>query len=153
MAGKEILIKSVLQAISTYSMGVFQLNKGQCSELLSVASQFWWGDKNNQRKVHWVSWEKMCAPKKNGGMGFWDYADFNQALLAKQPWCMVTKLDSLCARVLKARYFGEGEFWNASCPKRLSYTWKSILHGRELLKEGVVWRVGNGEKIDVWDQN
>jgi TPR repeat protein len=52
MAGKETLIKSVLQAISTYTMGCFQLNKGQCSELSSVASLFWWGDRNNQRKVH-----------------------------------------------------------------------------------------------------
>jgi ribonuclease HI len=27
------------------------------------------------------------------------------------------------------------------------------LHGRELLKEGVVWRIGNGETIDVWEHN
>jgi hypothetical protein len=86
-------------------------------------------------------------------MGFWDYADFNQALLAKQVWHMVTKPDSLCSRVLRARYFAEGGFWNARCPKRSSYTWRSILHGRDLLREGVVWRVGNGGHIDVWDQN
>jgi hypothetical protein len=31
--------------------------------------------------------------------------------------------------------------------------WKSILHGRDLLKEGLVWRVGDGKKIDVWADN
>jgi hypothetical protein len=72
----------------------------------------------------------MCAPKKNGGIGLWDYADFNQALLAKQAWHMVTKPDSLCSRVLKARNFAEDDFWNARCPKRSSYTWRSILRPR-----------------------
>jgi hypothetical protein len=63
-------------------------------------------------------------------MGFRDYADFNQALLAKQAWRMVTIPDSLCSRVLKDRYFSEGNFWSAGCPKKSSYTWRSILHER-----------------------
>jgi hypothetical protein len=134
-------------------MGCFQLSKGQCKELSSVAAQFWWGDKNNERKVHWISWKKMCESKSRGGMGFHDNEDFNQALLAKQAWRLVTNPDSLCARVLKARYFSDGMFWMAGRPKRSSYTWKSILHGRDLLKEGVVWRIGDGETVDVWEHN
>jgi hypothetical protein len=27
------------------------------------------------------------------------------------------------------------------------------VHGRELLKEGLVWRVGCGKDIDVWEDN
>jgi hypothetical protein len=86
-------------------------------------------------------------------MGFRDYQDFNQALLAKQAWRLMSAPNSLCARVLRARYFKEGKFLSAGCPKRASYTWRSIVHGRELLKEGLIWRVGNGENIDVWNQN
>jgi hypothetical protein len=92
-------------------------------------------------------------PKKKGGMGFQNYEDFNQALLAKQAWRMVTAPNSLCARVLRARYFENGDFLSAACPKKASYTWRSILHGRELLKEGLIWRVGNGSNINVWSQN
>ena len=31
-----------------------------------------------------------------------------------------------------------------------SYAWRSILVGREVLKEGVRWRVGTGAKIKTW---
>jgi hypothetical protein len=45
------------------------------------------------------------------------------------------------------RYFKDGEFLNVACPKRASYTWKGIIHGRNLLREGLVWRIVNGESI------
>lgn len=33
----------------------------------------------------------------------------------------------------------------------MSYTWRSILKGIELLKQGIVWRIGTGENVRIWD--
>jgi hypothetical protein len=153
MDGKGTLIKSVLQAVPTYPMGCFQLSKKTCSKLTSIATGFWWGSADGRRKVPWISWDRMCMAKSKGGLGFRNYAIFNQALLAKQSWRMITNPSSLCSRVLTARYLKDGDVLTASAPKSGSFTWKSILHGRDLLKEGLVWRIGNGEKIKVWEDN
>jgi hypothetical protein len=32
----------------------------------------------------------------------------------------------------------------------MSYTFRSILHGVELLKEGIVWRIGDGTNVNIW---
>ena len=44
---------------------------------------FWWGQRDKERKMAWIAWEKMCTPKTEGGMGFKDLKAFNLALLAK----------------------------------------------------------------------
>lgn len=59
-AGKEVLDKSVLQAVSTYTVSVFQFAKSFCTQLVSVSSNFWWGAKDGECKVHWIGWPKMC---------------------------------------------------------------------------------------------
>lgn len=45
-AGKEVLIKAVLQAIPTYIMSVLKLPRSICRELNSMFSRFWWGSKD-----------------------------------------------------------------------------------------------------------
>jgi hypothetical protein len=44
-----------------------------------------------------------------GGMGFRDLKLFNQALLARQAWRLIAFPDSLCARLMKAKYYPAGE--------------------------------------------
>jgi hypothetical protein len=86
-------------------------------------------------------------------MGFRDFEPFNQELLAKQAWRLLTISESLCARVLRARYYKDGTVLTANCPNGASYTWRSIVHGRDLLKEGLIWRVGSGKDIKVMEDN
>lgn len=81
--GKEVLIKAVTQAISTFSMSCFKLPKGLCQHLDSLLRKFWWGSKDGKRKTYWVAREDMTKPKFMGGMGFWDIELFNLALLGE----------------------------------------------------------------------
>lgn len=31
-----------------------------------------------------------------------------------------------------------------------SYLWRSLLACKDLLKEGMAWRIGNGKKVNIW---
>ena len=63
-AGHEILIKMVAQAIPTYSMSLFKLPKSICDNINSLLARYWWGQTGAERKIHWISWNKLCTSKK-----------------------------------------------------------------------------------------
>jgi hypothetical protein len=152
-AAKETLVKSVAQAIPCHAMSVFKFSAGLCDDLSQIIRNFWWGDEEDQRKTHWMGWDKMTRPKLQGGIGFRDLRLFNQALLAKQAWRLIEHPESLCARVLKARYYPAGDLIDTAFIKNSSPCWQGIAHGLDLLKKGVIWRVVNGEKIRIWRDN
>jgi hypothetical protein len=39
----------------------------------------------------------------------------------------------------------------AALGNRHSYAWRSIWQARELLSQGLIWRVGNGKSIEIWE--
>lgn len=66
-------------------------------------------------------------------MGFKGLCLFNQALLARQAWRLIQFPDSLCARLLKAKYFPRGNLVDTTFSANQSQTWQAITHGLELL--------------------
>ena len=101
-ASKEVLIKTKAQAVPTYTMSIFKLSNTLCDKMTSMVRKFWWGQTNERNKMAWLSWDKMCLPKDEGGLGFRDLKAFNLALLAKQGWRLQTNTTSLVHRVFKA---------------------------------------------------
>ncbi|XP_057250760.1 uncharacterized protein LOC130591453 [Beta vulgaris subsp. vulgaris] len=149
-AGREVMIKAVAQSLPTYAMSVFKFPSSFCDEIRSLIAQFWWGQKNGERKIHWVAWKKLCKSKGEGGLGFRDMKLFNWALLGKQAWRLATHKGSLIEQVLKAKYYPHSSFMDAELGSNPSYTWRGIWEARWVLRRGVRWRVGDGEKIRVW---
>jgi hypothetical protein len=68
----------------------------------------------------------MIQLKGYGGLGFRDLRLFNQALLAHQAWRLVAFPDSLCARVLKAKYYSQGNLLDIVVAYDTSQTWRAI---------------------------
>jgi hypothetical protein len=150
IGGKEILLKAIAQAIPVYAMLVFLLPKNVCKKISDVISQFWWGDEDDGKKMHWYSWWKLCFPKNEGGMGFRDLHSFNLAMLAKQVWRLIDEPNSLCAQVLRAKYYPSGDLLKAGPKAGSSFTWQSLVAGIQTFKRGCIWRVGSGESIEIW---
>ena len=143
-AGKEIMIKAVVQLIPMYSMNVFQLPIGLLKDIEAIIRKFWWGCSKNSRKIHWVKWETLCSSKSIGGIGFHDLRMFNDAMLGKQVWRLFHDRTSLVYKVFRAKYFTSGNIFDAVVSPRCSFAWQSILQSRERVLRGAQWRVGDG---------
>jgi hypothetical protein len=152
-AAKEILVKAVLQSLPTYAMGIFKFPVGLLEDLSKIVRNFWWGDEHDRRRMHWMSWDKMTRPKSQGGIGFRDLRIFNQALLARQAWRLIHLPDTLCARLLKARYYPAGNLLDTAFIQNTSASWQGVMHGLELLKKGAIWRIGSGSQVKIFRDN
>ena len=116
-------------------MSCYRLSKDLCSKLTSAMTEFWWSSGSNRHKLPWVAWKKLCKQKDKGGLGFHEIEIHNQALLGNQSWRICSNPNSLLSRLLRARYFKNSTFLDCNIGTHPSYAWKSILHGRNLLKK------------------
>jgi hypothetical protein len=134
-------------------MGIFRFTVGLIEELNKIMRDFWWGDEHERRRMHWMSWDKVTRPKSHGGMGFRDMKIFNQALLARQAWKLIKDPESLCARVLRAKYYPNSNLLDTAFIQNTSPSWQGIMHGLDLLKRGAIWRIGDGTQVRIWRDN
>jgi len=65
-AGKEILIKAVIQVIPQYAMSIFKIPVSICQSIEKKIANFWWRNSNKSTGVHWKNWETLKLGRMRG---------------------------------------------------------------------------------------
>ena len=157
IGGRVTFIKSVLESLSAY---YFSLYKAPCKvikELETLTSRFLWGGSKEVQKIHWVSWDRVCTPKKCGGLELSKLKFINVALLVKWGWRFKKEKGSLWCEVVEACHTSNRNWDFLPVRNNLNGVWSSIV---KVLSRTVVsglpirrffkGKVGNGNSISFW---
>jgi hypothetical protein len=93
---------------------------------VTIQKNFLWGGGAVEKKMCWVSWDRICQPKNKRGLGLKNLELFNSSLLCKWKWrCFVDK-EAPWRELLSYRYGGFAE---------------NFLYGegKENLKKSSIW--------------
>lgn len=94
-----------------------------------------------------VSWQDVCKPKDQGGLGVTNTKKMNVALMLKWVWRMLTEQDDklMWLQLLKAKY-GTRNFF-ASQAQGGSPFWRSLHRIKHLFGLGARFHLGDGVDI------
>ncbi|CAM8982614.1 unnamed protein product [Rhodiola kirilowii] len=139
-AGREVLIKAVIQAIPLYAMSCFKVPTTLCKKIASYILGFWWQNgSSHSRGIHWLKADILFLEKQLGGLGFRKLNLMNMAMLAKQGWRILTEPSLLVSKIFKSKYFPNADLFSAVKGARPSYAWRGIFEALKILRFGVWW--------------
>ncbi|XP_027156871.1 uncharacterized protein LOC113758040 [Coffea eugenioides] len=144
--GKLILLRHVLNSMPLYLLQVSKPPKGVFLRLGRLFNAFLWDGKDG-RRIHWSSWEKLCFPVEEGGLGFRSLLDLEKAFAMKL-WWRIRQKSSPWAIFMHRKYIG-GQHPFLAAAGVGSATWKRVCSVRAIAEDNIRWRLGEGF-IDLW---
>ncbi|XP_026399068.1 uncharacterized protein LOC113294912 [Papaver somniferum] len=115
---------------------------------------FWRGKDGSGKGIYFIGWDKLRIPKALGGLRFRNLENLNTALLSKVAWKACNEEDTLCYKVLKAKYYKNDNILHLDKLKDdCSWLWRSIYSGLEVVQKHARWLVKSGTKINIWLDN
>ncbi|XP_062093759.1 uncharacterized protein LOC133799776 [Humulus lupulus] len=148
-AGRAQLIHSVLLGIRNFWMSIFILPFKITAAIDKSCRDFLWGSNGNRSKLHIPSWEKVCLPKKLGGIGFREGKKWNMALMAKFLWAISNKQDCLWVRWINSIYLKEQSIWNIPIKQEMSWYFKKLLRLKQVTDVASLGQAEKGGKFRV----
>lgn len=84
-AGKITLIKSALASMTVHTMSCMAVPRSIIQRLEKLLKAFMWSHQG-QKRTHWLSWDEVCKPYQEGGLGLRTLKDTNYGLQGKLAW-------------------------------------------------------------------
>ncbi|CAN1126042.1 Putative ribonuclease H protein At1g65750 [Linum perenne] len=151
LAGRVTLAQSVLAAILAFVMQTAVIPITTCEAIDRLVRNFVWGSSDEVRKVHLVSWEQICKPKDDGGLGLKMARHLNRAYMMKLAFIFFQEPQRLWVQVLQGKYLKEDAA--SFLPRNLrsqSVVWKGICCEWGTMLEGAHSAVRNGQDTNFW---
>ncbi|KAK1371204.1 hypothetical protein POM88_037296 [Heracleum sosnowskyi] len=112
-------------------MSVYKIPTAILHDIKAAMAKFWRGTQRNKK---FIGRDGRLCVLQNVWEGFKDLSVFNDAMLGRQAWRLVHGEDTLLGKVMKAKYYPYCSFLDSYMGYSGSYSWKSTLPMRELLK-------------------
>ncbi|XP_056850253.1 uncharacterized protein LOC108824527 [Raphanus sativus] len=149
-AGRLQLIGSVIHSITNFWMAVYRLPKQCIKEIDQLCSAFLWSGPAMSTSKAKISWENVCRPKDEGGLGLRSLSETNRVCCLKLIW-RITSQSTLWVQWVKRYLIRKGSFWSVSDTSTLgSWIWKKLLKYRALARSFVKVDVRNGAATSFW---
>ncbi|KAG7563869.1 Reverse transcriptase zinc-binding domain [Arabidopsis suecica] len=150
-AGRLNLISSVLWSICNFWLAAFRLPRNCIRELDKMCSAFLWSGTEMCSTKAKISWDIVCKPKEEGGLGLRSLKEANDVCCLKLVWRIVSHSKSLWVTWLEKNVLKNASFWVIKQTASLgSWIWKKLLKYREVAKSLCKVEVGNGELTSFW---
>lgn len=104
LARRITIAQSILQALPIYAMQSTDLPAGIKLKIDQACKRFIWSGVVTSQKLSMVSWNNICHPKINGGLGFKSLDGMNKSFLMKVGWGILLSPSSLWSQVLSTKY-------------------------------------------------
>ncbi|XP_022033057.1 uncharacterized protein LOC110934177 [Helianthus annuus] len=127
IGGRTTLVKSVLDSLPVYYFSLYLAPSNMINKLEQLRRNFLWGDSNSRNRMHWVNWEKVTKPVKNGGLGLGSLRHTNVRLLMKWTWRYKTETSRLWRAVISSIHYNPRHGNFLPTKRGLSGVWNNII--------------------------
>lgn len=152
-AGRLQLIGSVIYSLTSFWMSVYRLPKQCIKEIDQLCSAFLWSGPAMSSKKAKISWENVCKPKEEGGLGLRSLTETNRVCCLKLIWRILSQT-TLWVMWIKRYLIRKGSFWSIKETSSLgSWMWKKLLKYRDLARSFTTVAVRSGVSTSFWFDN
>jgi len=151
-AGRLQYIKSVLSSIPIYYMSTVLFSKSFIEKINTIIKRFWWAgvqEEQHTNPIAYRSWDDICKPTEQGGLGIRDMELINKSLIIHSAWNIATNKNPLLSDILKAKYHPSDSFWNSPAKGPRSIYWSSIMQIKHHLNSNSIYQIHSGNS-SIW---
>lgn len=97
-------------------MSTILFSKTFIEQINTIVRRFWWIGVQEEHQTNLIafrSWDDICKPLDQGGLGIRDMELINKSLIIQSAWNVATNKNPLLTATLKAKYYLENTFWTA----------------------------------------
>lgn len=150
-AGRVQLAQSCIMSLPSYVMHTALIPASICEEIECLCRDFIWGSSSEVRCCHLISWETICSPKEEGGLGFRSLHLVNALYMMKLGWELMTNKEALWAQVLRFKYHcGNLLIPVMRCGAQASHIWRGITKYWPQVESGISWVIQKGQHVQFW---
>ncbi|KAJ6795099.1 Uncharacterized protein M6B38_227070 [Iris pallida] len=142
--GRIELVRSVISAIALFWLQSIMVPLATIRKIEGICAKFIW-----HGGIHAISWEQLCRPRKEGGVGLRSLVSVREAAGIKLAWRFLQG-DSLWSAWMTSRYLRGRNFWVCEIDNNFSVSFKHILRNRPVLRTAMRRRMREGGETDLW---